>query len=77
MVTLVSLQALLYYLFRCIIEVNVIAGRFNGDGLLDGRGNIALFSWPNGVVYNPITLCLYICDYSNSVIRKIDAEGTF
>ena len=43
-------------------------------GFLDGSGTDALFSLPNGIV-GDASMNLYVCDYHNNAIRKIDACG--
>jgi sugar lactone lactonase YvrE len=51
--------------------VTTIAG--NGSlGSADGNGTATTFSYPTGVRINESGTALYVCDYGNSKIRKID-----
>lgn len=55
--------------------MSTLAGSTQGSN--DGVGSIAQFNSPNGIVFNPIDDCLYVCDYSNNVIRKVTKSGKY
>ncbi|HEY9002328.1 MAG TPA: T9SS type A sorting domain-containing protein [Mucilaginibacter sp.] len=53
--------------------VTTIAGSVNGyGGNQDGIGTAALFNGPDGIVLDPTGTTLYIGDYGNNSIRKMD-----
>lgn len=43
---------------------------------MDGIGEEAQLSQPNGIVFNSNDNCLYICDIKNNMIRKMNHYGT-
>lgn len=45
------------------------------EGYVDGQGINAKLNFPNGIVLNPLDDCLYVCDYGNSMIRKVTRSG--
>ena len=51
-------------------EVTTLAGLDNTAGWADGTGNAARFNEPRGITNDGTRL--YICDYSNHVIRTLD-----
>lgn len=55
------------------IEVHTLAG--STRGYEDGKGTDVKFNNPAGIVLNPIDDCLYVCDYNNSMIRKVTKSG--
>jgi DNA-binding beta-propeller fold protein YncE len=55
-------------------DVETIAGarRFGFAGWLDGIGEKARFTDPRGIAYDPSRRVLYVSDYANLTIRRID-----
>lgn len=51
-------------------NVTTLAGSIGG--FADGVGSAAQFNWPASVAYCKVNKCLYVADYSNNRIRKID-----
>ena len=49
--------------------VTTLAGTAGASGVADGTGSAARFNLPNGIIY--INGVLYVTDYLNSSIRKI------
>ncbi len=62
-------QTFIFYYFRTV----KIAG--NGTGFQNGPLNLAKFNNIYGIVLNPSDDCLYISDYNNHCIRKLNNEG--
>lgn len=57
-------------------KVQLIAGMQGIIGNKDGIGEEATFNCPSGVAINELTGDIFIADYNNNVIRKIDPQGT-
>ncbi|MBI5559845.1 MAG: SMP-30/gluconolactonase/LRE family protein [Deltaproteobacteria bacterium] len=53
--------------------VTTVAGE-GKKGYLDGKGIHSRFNWPTGVAVSDEGV-VYVADYSNNLIRKIDASG--
>lgn len=64
-----------YFLFYFIFigEIKTFVGSV--QGYKDGEGGKAMFSYPAGIDVNQVTCDIYVCDYRNHVIRKINAQG--
>ena len=56
----------------CANAVTVIAGSNNNPGTSDGAGTSAGFNQPFFICINPSNQYLYVCDYGNNKIRKVD-----
>lgn len=54
--------------------VRTLAG--STPGTEDGQGKNAKLRSPNGITFNPLDGCLYVCDYNNNMIRKVTQAGT-
>lgn len=52
--------------------VTTIAGSTGVNGNQDGVGTAALFYWPDGLALDPSGTTLYVGDYGNNSIRKIN-----
>lgn len=46
-----------------------------GAGNVNGVGTAARFNWPHGLVVNPVTGTVYVCDRGNNAIRAISPSG--
>lgn len=58
-------------------EVTTLAGLSGTSGALDGIGAAARFNFPRSIVLDSTMANLYVVDYNNHAIRKIDvATGT-
>ncbi len=55
--------------------VSTIAGQAGLAGNADGPGGLALFNSPFGVAVDG-AMNVYVADYGNNLIRKVDASGT-
>jgi gliding motility-associated-like protein len=55
--------------------VSTFAGLANVDGNQDGQGSAARFSFPIGIVSDPLGN-FYVTDWSANVIRKVTSDGT-
>lgn len=53
--------------------MSTLAG--SSAGLNDGMGSKVKFSNPYGLVFNRFDDCLYVCDRSNNMIRKVTQLG--
>jgi DNA-binding beta-propeller fold protein YncE len=54
------------------LDVSTIAGTAGVFGSADGTGPTAQFGQPDGVVLSPDGTTLYVADFGNSTIRKMD-----
>ena len=52
--------------------VTTLAGQAGVAGTADGVGTAARFDWPYGVVADPAGATLFVADYNNHTIRRID-----
>jgi sugar lactone lactonase YvrE len=55
--------------------VTTLAGSM--PGMNDGIGPNAQFHFPKGICFNPHDDCLYVCDFWNHTIRKVNMEGIY
>ena len=55
--------------------MSTIAGVPGSEGYRDGAGNQALFNYPTGIDIDDDGN-IYVADFSNRCIRKIDPSGT-
>lgn len=54
-------------------KVCTVAG--SSAGFVDGMGIVAKFINPIGIAIHHATGNMYICDFGNNCIRKIDPQG--
>jgi len=58
-----------------IFKVATLCG--SEKGFKDGALENALFSGPRGILFDPSSNSLFVCDVNNAIVRQIDLEGTF
>jgi DNA-binding beta-propeller fold protein YncE len=67
--------SILFIYFSLSGHVTTLAGT-GVAGFVDGPGNVARFSDPEGIAVNEIDGSVLVVDKGNNRVRKISADGT-
>lgn len=54
--------------------VSTVAGSRSGNGFVDATGSLARFNSPRGLAFDAGTDSLYVSDYGNHAVRKINTS---
>jgi hypothetical protein len=68
------------FLNLCVFNFSILIGTVStvagsDRGMKNGTKEGAKFHHPNGLCFNPVDKCLYVCDTDNKAIRKVTAQG--